>query len=101
MGRNSRHGTVGSTNEAAGTKHTDDEPAAEDDLVEPAPIELEAEAAESTSSSGLRFIVMALVVATCLAIFHLTPLKHYATDVLAWKDKIHDTGIWRRWCFWG
>ena len=66
----------------------------EDEIVDPAPVELEAEAAESTSSSGLRFIIMALVVAACLAIFHLTPLKHYATDVIAWKDEIKGTGIW-------
>ena len=80
---------------------TDDESRLEDDIVDPAPVELEEEAAESTSASGLRFIVMALVVAACLAIFHLTPLKDYATNVFAWKDKIQATGVWAPLAFLG
>lgn len=73
---------------------TDDTSRTEDDLVDPAPVELEEEAAESTSASGKRFILMALAVAACLAIFHLTPLKQYATDLYASRDKIQATGAW-------
>ncbi len=78
-----------------------DESLPEVDVVEPAPVELETEAAESTKSSGLRFIVMALVVAVCLALFHLTPLKHYATDLYAFRDKIQETGMWAPMAFLG
>ena len=81
---------------------TDDESRIEEgDIVDPAPVELEEEAAESTSASGKRFILMALVVAICLAVFHLTPLKDYATNIFAWKDRIQATGFWAPLAFLG
>ncbi len=58
------------------------------------PVELEAAAAESAGASGRKFLWMALVIAVCVAVFHLTPLKSYATDEWAWKKEIRAAGVW-------
>lgn len=55
-------------------------------------VELEAEAADSASSSGRRLFLAALLVAACLAVIHLTPLKDMVMSVQQWKERIHGTG---------
>ncbi len=57
------------------------------------PIELEREAAESAGASERKFLVMALVVAACILVVHLTPLKSYVTNVQYWKDAMDKFGV--------
>lgn len=59
-----------------------------------APIELEIEAAESAGASEKKFLVMALVVATVVAVVHFTPLEKYVTDVQHWKTALRGLGMW-------
>jgi uncharacterized membrane protein YdjX (TVP38/TMEM64 family) len=58
------------------------------------PIELEIEVAQSAGASERKFLIMALVVAVCVAIIHFTPLKQYVTDVQRWKDLLRGLGLW-------
>lgn len=55
-------------------------------------VELETQAADSASSSGRRLFLAALLVVTCLAVIHLTPLHHMVMDGQQWKARIHGTG---------
>ncbi|MEI7880353.1 MAG: VTT domain-containing protein [bacterium] len=64
-----------------------------DDETDPIPVELEIEAAESAGKSEKKFLIMALVVVTCIALIHFTPLKTLTSDV-AWKARISQLGIW-------
>ncbi len=68
-------------------------PSSSDEWLEAPPVELEMEAATSAGASGRKFLLMALVVALCMATVHLTPLKKYVTDVSAWKTAIQAAGI--------
>lgn len=56
------------------------------------PVELELEAAESAGASERKLLVMALVVAACILVVHLTPLKQYATNFQYWKDSMDRMG---------
>lgn len=71
-------------------------PVAEEDITDPVPVELEAEAAASAMASSRKFLLLTLVVALCVALVYLTPLKHYATnpDSRLWKTSIQAAGIW-------
>jgi len=60
---------------------------------DPIPVELELEAAESAGKSEKKLLFMVLVVVTCIALVHFTPLKSLTSDV-AWKAYIHRLGIW-------
>lgn len=58
------------------------------------PIELEIEAAQSAGASEKKFLIMALVVAACVAVIHFTPLRQYVMDVQRWKDLLRGLGFW-------
>lgn len=62
-------------------------------IEEKPPIELELEAAESAGVSERKFLVMALVVAACILVVHLTPLKQYVTNMQYWKDAMDRFGV--------
>jgi uncharacterized membrane protein YdjX (TVP38/TMEM64 family) len=69
-------------------------PTPDDEWLQAPPVELEMEAATSAGASGRKFLLMALIVALCMAVVHLTPLKQYITDVSAWKNGIQAAGLW-------
>lgn len=72
----------------------DEPPTPSDEWLQAPPVELEMEAASSAGASGRKFLLMALVVALCMAIVHFTPLKHYVTDVGVWKTALQKAGFW-------
>jgi uncharacterized membrane protein YdjX (TVP38/TMEM64 family) len=61
-------------------------------LEEQPPVELEIEAAKSAGASERKFLIMALVVAACVAIVHFFDLKHYVTNVQDWKGQLDRLG---------
>lgn len=63
------------------------------DEPDPIPVELEIEAVESAGKSEKKLLIMALVVVTCIAVVHFTPLKSLTSDV-AWKAHISQLGMW-------
>jgi uncharacterized membrane protein YdjX (TVP38/TMEM64 family) len=68
-------------------------PSTSSDEPDPVPIELEREVAESAGKSEKKLLVMALVVVTCIAIVHFTPLQKLTSDQ-TWKVYIQHLGIW-------
>jgi len=60
----------------------------------PAPSELEAQAVQSLDVSGRKFLLFIAVAALCVAVFHLTPLREYLTDVQQWRARVAESGIW-------
>lgn len=63
------------------------------------PVELEIEAAKSAGASERKFLIMALVVTTCIAIIHFFDLKDYVTNVQAWKDRLDGLGYFGSFIF--